>query len=85
MVALSRRRDDWPPADGDEFLAFAGEFSTPTLYNAIKHAKRQGDIKRYGFPQSVRRHFERLGSFSARTASDRRRHLSLQPPSTARE
>jgi 2-polyprenyl-6-methoxyphenol hydroxylase-like FAD-dependent oxidoreductase len=49
MVALSRRRDDWPPADGDEFLAFAREFSTPTLYNAIKHAKRQGGIKRYGF------------------------------------
>jgi 2-polyprenyl-6-methoxyphenol hydroxylase-like FAD-dependent oxidoreductase len=63
MVALGGRRDDWPPADRDGFLAFARELRTPTLYNAIKHAKPLGEIKRYGFPESVRRHFERLEAF----------------------
>jgi 2-polyprenyl-6-methoxyphenol hydroxylase-like FAD-dependent oxidoreductase len=63
MVALGGRRDDWPPADADGFLAFARELRTPTLYNAIQHAKQLGEIKRYGFPESVRRHFERLDAF----------------------
>jgi hypothetical protein len=33
---------------------------TPTIYNAISHAKRLGGVARYGFPVSVRRYFERL-------------------------
>jgi 2-polyprenyl-6-methoxyphenol hydroxylase-like FAD-dependent oxidoreductase len=36
---------------------------TPTIYNAISHAKRLDGVARYGFPESVRRHFERLEAF----------------------
>jgi hypothetical protein len=36
---------------------------TPTIYNAISHAKRLDGVARYGFPESVRRHFERLDGF----------------------
>jgi 2-polyprenyl-6-methoxyphenol hydroxylase-like FAD-dependent oxidoreductase len=63
MVALSGRRGDWPPADKDGFLAYARSLRTPTLYNAIKQAKRLGDITRFIFPESVLRHFERLEPF----------------------
>src|SRR4029077_20813627 len=36
---------------------------TPTIYNAIRHARRLEGVARYGFAESVRRHFERLGGF----------------------
>jgi 2-polyprenyl-6-methoxyphenol hydroxylase-like FAD-dependent oxidoreductase len=39
------------------------ELRTPTIHDAIKHAKRLGDVARFGFPASVRRHFERLEGF----------------------
>jgi hypothetical protein len=63
MVALAGRGDDKPPADWDGYLAFARELRTPTVYDAIKSAKRLGEIKRYGFSESVRRHFERIEAF----------------------
>ena len=33
------------------------------MYNAIRQAKRLGDIARFGFPESVYRHYERLPEF----------------------
>ena len=33
---------------------------TPTLYDALRHAKPSGGIRHYGFPASYWRHFERL-------------------------
>jgi hypothetical protein len=36
---------------------------TPTIYTAIGHANRLDGVARYGFPESVRRHFERLDVF----------------------
>jgi len=33
------------------------------VYNAIRQAKRLGDIARFGFPESVYRHYERLSEF----------------------
>src|SRR4029453_9271657 len=45
------------------FLAFAQSLRTPTIYNAIRHSKRLDGVARYGFPESVRRHFERLDGF----------------------
>ena len=47
------------------FLAFARALRTPTIYNAISRAKRLDGVARYGFPESVRRHFERLDVFPA--------------------
>ena len=52
-----------PPGDTEGFLSYARALRTPTIYNAIKHAKCADGVARYGFPQSVRRHFERLDDF----------------------
>src|SRR6185369_4321496 len=35
----------------------------PTVYNAIKDAKRLGDVVRFRFPESTYRHFDRLETF----------------------
>jgi 2-polyprenyl-6-methoxyphenol hydroxylase-like FAD-dependent oxidoreductase len=63
MVTVGGRHGDTPPGDAAGFLAYARALRTQTIYNAIKAAKQVGDVARYGFPESVRRHFERLGSF----------------------
>ncbi|MET1026366.1 MAG: hypothetical protein ABWY00_04300 [Dongiaceae bacterium] len=63
MVTVSGRRGDWPSDSGDEFLTFVQHLRTPKIYNAIKHATRLGEITRFGFAQSGRRHFEQLGTF----------------------
>jgi glutathione S-transferase len=62
-LGLGGRHGEEPPGDTEGFLAFARELRTPTIYNAIRHAKRLGGIVRYGFPESVLRHFERLDIF----------------------
>jgi 2-polyprenyl-6-methoxyphenol hydroxylase-like FAD-dependent oxidoreductase len=54
---------DFPPADSKAFLAFASGLETPTLYRAIKGATLRGEIIQYGFPESRRRHFDRIGDF----------------------
>jgi 2-polyprenyl-6-methoxyphenol hydroxylase-like FAD-dependent oxidoreductase len=63
IATLSGRGGDKPPANMEGFLAFAQQLRTPTLFNAIKHAKCLGGVTRYVFPASLRRHFERLESF----------------------
>jgi 2-polyprenyl-6-methoxyphenol hydroxylase-like FAD-dependent oxidoreductase len=44
-------------------MAFTQQLRTPTIYNAIKHAKLLGEVVRYGFPESTLRHYEQLESF----------------------
>ena len=63
QLLLVGRGDDIPPVDGDAFLAYAQKLSTPTIYNAMKGAKRLSEVARYGFPESKWRHFGRLDSF----------------------
>jgi 2-polyprenyl-6-methoxyphenol hydroxylase-like FAD-dependent oxidoreductase len=63
IATLHGRYGEKPSDDGDEFLSFARQLPTPTLYDAISQAKRFGNIARFGFPASVWRHFERLESF----------------------
>ena len=60
MLALAGRNGDWPPGDEKGFMAFARSLRMPTVYNAIKGAKRLGQISRFGFVESIWRHFERL-------------------------
>jgi 2-polyprenyl-6-methoxyphenol hydroxylase-like FAD-dependent oxidoreductase len=62
-VVLGGRGIDFPPADSKAFLAFASGLETPTLYHAIQGATLRGEIIQYGFPESRRRHFERIGDF----------------------
>ena len=63
ILSVGGAHGDTPPGDGDGFLSYVRQLRTPTVYNAIKHAKRLGEIARFGFPASVWRHFERLEAF----------------------
>jgi 2-polyprenyl-6-methoxyphenol hydroxylase-like FAD-dependent oxidoreductase len=62
ILTLVGARADAPP-DPDGFLAFARQLRTPTVYNAIRDAERLGEITRFAFPRSVRRHFDPGQSF----------------------
>jgi 2-polyprenyl-6-methoxyphenol hydroxylase-like FAD-dependent oxidoreductase len=62
MVTMSvRHPQSAPPATDDEFLAFAKNLRTKTLFDAIQHAERITPIVRHRFTGSVRVHWERLG------------------------
>jgi 2-polyprenyl-6-methoxyphenol hydroxylase-like FAD-dependent oxidoreductase len=63
MVTSIGRFGDKPPGDRDGFLGFAAQLRTPTISRAIARAEWLHDVKRFAFPASVRRHFERLQSF----------------------
>jgi 2-polyprenyl-6-methoxyphenol hydroxylase-like FAD-dependent oxidoreductase len=63
MVTMGGRHDEVPPGDTQGFLTYAQSLRTPTIYNAIRRAKRLDGVARYGFRESVRRHFERLVDF----------------------
>jgi len=63
MATIGGRHGNVPSGDAEGFLAYALSLRTPTIYNAIRHAKRLDGVARYGFPESVRRHFERLDVF----------------------
>jgi 2-polyprenyl-6-methoxyphenol hydroxylase-like FAD-dependent oxidoreductase len=62
MLTLARRGDALP-GDTEGFLAFARSLRTPTIYEAICRAEPLDGVARYGFAESVRRHFERLDGF----------------------
>jgi 2-polyprenyl-6-methoxyphenol hydroxylase-like FAD-dependent oxidoreductase len=59
FVALGGRGNEAPPAEWDDFVAFAARLQTPTLHDALKHARPRGKVIRFAFPESRRRHFER--------------------------
>src|SRR5262245_37308667 len=63
IVGLGGNHGDAPPGDIDGYMAFAKTFRTRTVYEAVRNAKRIGDVARYKLPASVRRHFERLDRF----------------------
>jgi 2-polyprenyl-6-methoxyphenol hydroxylase-like FAD-dependent oxidoreductase len=63
MATIGGCHGDVPSSDAEGFLTYARELRTPTIYKAISHAKRLDGVARYGFPESVRRHFERLDVF----------------------
>lgn len=63
IATLHGRYGEKPPGDGDRFLSFARQLPTTTLYDALRQAKRLGNVVQFGFPASVWRHFERLKAF----------------------
>ena len=63
IITLVGHHGHKPPGDWDGFLAYARQLRTPTLYNAIRGAKRLGEVAHFGFPASFRRHFDRLPKF----------------------
>jgi 2-polyprenyl-6-methoxyphenol hydroxylase-like FAD-dependent oxidoreductase len=63
IVSLGGRHGFVPSADPEKFLAHARSLRTQTIYNAIHRAERVGDVARFGFRESIWRHFERLETF----------------------
>lgn len=63
VLGLGGRGTDKPPGDDAGFLDFARHLRTPTVFNAIRDARRVGEIVRYAFPQSVWRHYEQVQDF----------------------
>jgi 2-polyprenyl-6-methoxyphenol hydroxylase-like FAD-dependent oxidoreductase len=63
IVTLAGRHGEDPPGDAEGFMAFVRQLRTSTLFDALEHAKRLGEIVRFGFPESVYRHYERLAAF----------------------
>ncbi|WP_198030118.1 FAD-dependent monooxygenase [Bradyrhizobium sp. Tv2a-2] len=63
VLTLTGRLGERPPSEPDGFMDYARGLETQTIYNAIKHAERQGGFERYANPVSVWRRFDRLNSF----------------------
>jgi 2-polyprenyl-6-methoxyphenol hydroxylase-like FAD-dependent oxidoreductase len=63
MASLGGVQADAPSGDAEEFLAFAASLRTPTIYNALRQARRLDGVARYHFTGSVRRHFEKSNAF----------------------
>jgi 2-polyprenyl-6-methoxyphenol hydroxylase-like FAD-dependent oxidoreductase len=63
ILTIAGRHGDNPPRDEAAFMAFIQGFRLPTLYNAIRYAKRVSDIVGYRFSESIHRHYERLETF----------------------
>ena len=63
ILGLGGRHGDAPPGDFDGFMAFTRGLRTPTIYNAVKNARLDGEIVRFGFRDNVLRHFERMEVF----------------------
>jgi 2-polyprenyl-6-methoxyphenol hydroxylase-like FAD-dependent oxidoreductase len=63
QVVLLGRGNDIPPIDGDEFLGYARTLPTPSVYNAIKKAKRLTGISPISFAESRWRHFAKIPDF----------------------
>ena len=63
IATVGGRHGDIPPGDEAGFMEYAKGLRAPTIYNAIKHAKRLGDIARFRFNESVLRHYPGVESF----------------------
>jgi 2-polyprenyl-6-methoxyphenol hydroxylase-like FAD-dependent oxidoreductase len=66
QVNLTGMHGQLVPDSVGEFIDFAKTLRTQTIHDAIKGAVPIGPIYRFGFPGSIRRHFERLDSFPDR-------------------
>jgi 2-polyprenyl-6-methoxyphenol hydroxylase-like FAD-dependent oxidoreductase len=63
IATVGGRHGDQPPGDELAFMEYAKALRTQTIYNAIKHAKRLGEIARFRFNESVLRHYQHLENF----------------------
>jgi 2-polyprenyl-6-methoxyphenol hydroxylase-like FAD-dependent oxidoreductase len=60
ILSMGGRFGEYPPTDEDGFRSFARSLHSPRIYELIKDAERVSEIGHYGFPTSVRRHYELL-------------------------
>jgi 2-polyprenyl-6-methoxyphenol hydroxylase-like FAD-dependent oxidoreductase len=60
IVSIGSVGEGLPPAELGAFMASAESLRTPTIYQALRHARPIGNVVCYGFRESIRRHFGRL-------------------------
>lgn len=60
ILSVGGRAGDHPPGDVDGFMAFVRALPHPTIYEAIRHARRVGPVARFGIAASRLSHFEQL-------------------------
>jgi 2-polyprenyl-6-methoxyphenol hydroxylase-like FAD-dependent oxidoreductase len=63
QVVLIGRGEDIPPINESAFRRYARDLRTPTIYNAIKQARRLTEIAPYSFTESRWRHFAQVSAF----------------------
>jgi 2-polyprenyl-6-methoxyphenol hydroxylase-like FAD-dependent oxidoreductase len=63
ILGLGGVDGDSAPTDLEGFLEYARSLRTRTAFNAIRHAELKGELTRFAFPKSFRRHFERMPTF----------------------
>ncbi|MCP2270954.1 NAD(P)/FAD-dependent oxidoreductase [Actinokineospora diospyrosa] len=63
VLSLTGILGDRPPTQPEEFLDFVKSLPVPDVYDAVRDAEPLDDAVTFGFPASVRRHYERLTRF----------------------
>jgi len=63
ILSLGARLAEEPPGDPDGVMEYLRNLHSPTIHDAVSKAERVGEIARYRFPESIRRHYVRLRSF----------------------
>ena len=63
ILTVAGRHSVKPPGDETGFMEYVAGLRTRTIFDAIKHAKRLGDIARFAFTVSTRRHYDALPEF----------------------
>jgi 2-polyprenyl-6-methoxyphenol hydroxylase-like FAD-dependent oxidoreductase len=63
ILGLGGVNGDSAPTDLEGFLDYASTLRTSTAFNAIRNAELKGELTRFAFPKSYRRHFERMMQF----------------------
>ena len=65
ILTVAGRHSVKPPGDEAGYMAYVEGLRTKTIFEAIKHAKRLGEIARFAFSVSTRRHYDALAEFPA--------------------
>ncbi|WP_190086729.1 FAD-dependent oxidoreductase [Streptomyces longisporoflavus] len=63
VVTLYGVLGDHPPTDAEGFNAFAKSLAAPDIYEILQAAEPLTEARRYRFPASLRRRYERMDSF----------------------
>ena len=63
ILGLGGVNGDSAPSELGGFIDYARTLRTRTVYDAIRDAQPIGEIMRFAFPRSYRRHFERVANF----------------------
>jgi len=63
ILSLGGRVGQEPPGDADAFMGFVADLPFPTIHRAVSGAERLNEVARFRFPESIRRHYERLPAF----------------------